>query len=73
MYYGTPSSQIEWNNQTSLHDSSSEINDESIATNDKYENQWPFLDTLQGINISPYIPLIRHIWRWFSFSPGGIC
>ena len=26
--------------------------------------------TLQGINISP---LIRHIWRWFSFSPGGIC
>ena len=47
MYYGTFSSQIEWNNPTSLHDSSSEINDESIATNDKYENQWPFLDILK--------------------------
>ena len=54
MYYGTFSSQIEWNNQASLHDSSSEINDESIATNDKYENKWPFLYTLQGINISPW-------------------
>ena len=25
--------------------------------------------TLQGINISPFF---WHIWRWFSFSPGGI-